>query len=82
MLLMRDPGFGLGPLMLMMRAFWVVHGYPKIAQKWGRRHCPSRLLLKQSLQATARLRLGAAATLVGSAGSSREQGLAPSAALC
>ena len=34
MLLMRDPGSGLGPLMLMMRAPWgVVHGYPSLPQE-------------------------------------------------
>ena len=53
MLMMRAPGPGLGPLMLMMRTlWWLPMTTPKLCKKlesgWGRRHWRSRLLLKQS----------------------------------
>ena len=51
MLLMRAPGPGLGPLVLMMRALWgVVHGYPKITRNWvGLAALPAALVAKAKL---------------------------------
>ena len=64
MLLMRDQGFGLGPLMLMMRAFGSKdepHDEPPNEvprSEAGLAAFPAAPLLKQGLQATARLGRG------------------------